>query len=169
MNENFSNSKQYINTSLKTATNSELPKNKIRLGLTTTILGYLIFLLGARPGIFGLDRSRVIGFVQIAVFLIGLAIICIGGHYSLKAFWLEKQKTLLADFGSRVISTGYVICVFTALADVFGFGSHPLPNVFFGPLQARGVEIGMVIIAIGMFMMLRLNTSTHRNTKTNLS
>jgi len=44
-------------------------KYRVRFGLFLTIAGYLIFLLGARPGIFGLDRSRVIGFIQITVFL----------------------------------------------------------------------------------------------------
>jgi len=41
----------------------------------------MVFLLGSRPGVFGLDRSPVIGFVQIAVFLIGLAMICIGNWF----------------------------------------------------------------------------------------
>ncbi len=133
------------------------PKNRVRAGLTLAIIGYLIFLLGARPGIFGLDRSRVIGFVQIAVFLVGLGTISLGSYLTLIAFWPKGTTSLLADFGSRVISTGYVICIFTALADVFGFGSHPLPNVFFGPYQSYGVEIGMVMIAIGMIMLVRFN------------
>jgi hypothetical protein len=132
-------------------------KNRVRFGLTLAIIGYLIFLLGARPGIFGLDRSRVIGFVQITVFLVGLAAICLGSYLTLNSFWPRGATSLLADFGSRVISTGYVICVFTALADVFGFGSHPLPNVFFGPYQARGVEVGMFVIAVGMIMLIRFD------------
>ena len=48
------------------------PRRRVRNGITLTIAGYLVFLLGARPGLFGLDRSRVIGFVQISVFLVGL-------------------------------------------------------------------------------------------------
>ena len=132
-------------------------KYRVRFGLFLTIAGYLIFLLGARPGIFGLDRSRVIGFIQITVFLIALGGISLGSHITLSSFWSRGKNSLLADFGLRFISTGYVICVFTALADVFGFGSHQLPNVFFGPLQARGVEIGMIVIAIGIIMMVRFN------------
>lgn len=132
-------------------------KGRVRFGLFMTVIGYLIFLLGARPGIFGLDRSRVIGFVQITVFLIALGGISLGSYITLFSFWSREKKSLLADFGLRFISTGYVICVFTALADVFGFGSHELPNVFFGPLQARGVEIGMIVIAIGTIMMIRFN------------
>ena len=41
---------------------------RIRTGLIVTILGFLIYLLGVYPGIFGMDRSPVTGFVQITVF-----------------------------------------------------------------------------------------------------
>ncbi|MFH1446095.1 MAG: hypothetical protein ABIG43_01620 [Chloroflexota bacterium] len=133
------------------------PKNRIWIGLTFTIIGYLFFLLGARPGLFGLDRSKVIGFVQIAVFLVGLAIITFSSYLTLVSFWLKGTASLLADFGLRFISTGYIICVFAGMADVFGFGSHKLPSVFFGPLQAYGVEIGMVVIAIGFLMLIRFD------------
>ncbi len=133
----------------------EYPKGKIRIGLILTIIGYLIFLLGARPSIFNLDRSRVIGFVQISVLLIGLAIITLGSYLTLNALWPPGTKTIAADIGSRLISTGYVICVFAGMADIFGLGSHRLPNVFFGALQARGVAIGMATIAVGFLLLIR--------------
>jgi len=131
------------------------PKTRIRLGLFMTVFGYFLFLLGARPSLFGLDRSRVIGFVQISVFLIGLAFISLGGYLTLNALWPEGKKTIAADIGLRLISTGYVISVFTAMADIFGLGSHRLPDVFFGPLQARGMEIGMMTIAVGFLLLIR--------------
>ncbi len=131
------------------------PKRTIRIGLALTILGYLLFLLGARPSLFNLDRSRVIGFVQISVFLVGLGIITIGSYLTLNALWPEGNKTIAADIGSRLISTGYVICVFTAMADIFGLGSHPLPEVYFGPLQAQGMMIGMATIGIGFLLLIR--------------
>lgn len=41
------------------------------------------------------------------------------------------------------------------MADVFGLGSHPLPGVpYFGAWQARGVEFGQAIIAIGLLMLI---------------
>jgi hypothetical protein len=135
------------------------PKNRIRLGLALAIVGYLIFLLGARPSIFGLDRSPVVGFVQISVFLVGLAVISLGSYLTLNALWPEGTKTIAAEIGSRLISTGYVICVFTGMADIFGLGSHPLPNVFFGPLQARGLAIGMGTIAVGLLLLIRYKRS----------
>lgn len=130
-------------------------KNRIRIGLAMAFIGYLIFLLGARPSLFGLDRSPVVGFVQISVFLLGLAIINLGSYMTLNALWPEGKKTIAAEIGSRLISTGYVICVFTGMADIFGLGSHPLPNVFFGPLQARGMTLGIMTIAVGFLLMIR--------------
>jgi hypothetical protein len=136
---------------------------RVRIGLATTLTGFLIFLLGTRPGLFGLDRSPVIGFVQIAVFLIGLAFISIGGYISLAALWMGEPKSILADIGLRLVSTGYVVCVFTGMADVFGFGSQTLPFIYFGPLQARGVEIGEAIIALGFLMLIPYTNPQHHH------
>ncbi len=89
-----------------------------------TLLGLIIFLVGSHPGLFDLDRSPVVGFVQISVFLVGLAIICLGGYISLMAFWRNGQRTIPADIGTRLVTTGYVIAVFSGMADVFGFGTQ---------------------------------------------
>jgi hypothetical protein len=130
-------------------------QRRARVGLILTLAGFLVFLFGARPGMFGLDRSPIIGFVQIAVFLVGLAIICIGGYISLTSLWRERPTSIAADIGLRLVATGYVIAVFAGMADIFGFGSHPLPKLpFFGEWQARGVEVGQVFIAIGFILLL---------------
>jgi hypothetical protein len=111
--------------------------------------------VGAKPGWFGWDRSPVVGFVQIAVFLIGLAMICIGGYVGLIGLWGNDTRSIVADIGMRLIGTGYVISVFTGMADVFGMGSHLLPAVpYFGPWQSSGVLIGQIMIAIGFLMMI---------------
>lgn len=128
---------------------------RMRIGLSFVIIGLLVFVLGANPEIFGLDRSPVTGFVQIAVFLVGLAMICLGGYSTLNALWNGSQKTIAADIGLRLVSTGYVISVASGMADVFGFGSQPAPNIpYFGPWQALGVMIGEVIIAIGFVLLI---------------
>ncbi len=128
---------------------------RIRAGLFLTLIGLVVFLIGARPSLFGVDRSPVIGFVQIAVFLIGLAIICIGGYISLMSLWKNRQPSIAADIGLRLVATGYVIAVFTGMADVFGVGSHQLPGIpYFGPWQARGVEVGQAIIAVGFLLLI---------------
>ncbi len=128
---------------------------RIRVGLILTLIGFGVFLLGARPGMFGLDRSPVIGFVQIAVFIIGLGVICIGGYISLMALWKNRAPSIAADFGLRFVATGYVVCVFSGMADVFGFGSHALPDVpYFGAWQASGVVIGEMVIAVGFLLLI---------------
>lgn len=130
-------------------------RRRARIGLILTLAGLLVFLIGARPVMFGFDRSPIIGFVQIAVFLVGLAIICIGGYISLRSLWGNQPISIAADIGLRLVATGYVIAVFAGMADIFGFGSQPLPKLpFFGPWQARGVEAGQVIIAIGFLMLM---------------
>ena len=128
---------------------------RIRFCLIAVAVGLFVFTVGAKPGWFGWDRSPVVGFVQIAVFLIGLALICIGGYVGLVALWGKEQRSIIADIGMRLIGTGYVIAVFTGMADVFGMGSQPLPNVpYFGPWQSGGVLTGQIVIAIGFLMMI---------------
>ncbi|GAB4418423.1 MAG: hypothetical protein Kow002_05330 [Anaerolineales bacterium] len=127
----------------------------IRTSLFITLLGLFVFIVGAKPEWLNWDRSPVVGFVQIAVFLIGLAIICLGGYIGLLALWGKTEKSIAADIGIRLVSTGYVITAFTGMADVFGMGAHPLPETpHFGPLQATGVIIGEIIIAIGFLLLI---------------
>jgi hypothetical protein len=128
---------------------------RIRSGLLTTLFGLIIFLGGARPAIFGLDRSPVVGFVQIAVLLVGLAIICLGGYVCLMAYWRNGNRTIPAEIGQRLVTTGYLIAVFSGMADVFGFGTQMWPKIpFFGPWQATGVQIGEAVIAIGFLLLI---------------
>ena len=128
---------------------------RIRLGLGVTILGFIIYLLGAEPGIFLLDRSPVVGFVQIATFLVGLGFICLGGYISLAALWNGGQKSIASDIGLRLVGTGYVIAVACGMADVFGFGSNNYPQIpIFGIYQILGVIIGEVVIAAGLIMLV---------------
>ena len=133
------------------------PKVRIRAGLTLALLGLAIFILGADPGIFGLDRSPVTGFVQIAVFLSGLGLISGGGYMALKARWRDEEFTIAAEIGSRLISTGYVVAVASGMADVFGFGSEAFPRIpDFGIWQQRGVLVGEILIGIGFVLIFRL-------------
>lgn len=139
---------------------------RMRMSLGATLLGLFVFLIGAKPGWFGWDRSPVVGFVQIAVFLVGLAMICTGGYVGLLTLWKGIQRTIAADIGMRLVSTGYVISVFAGMADVFGMGSQALPAVpYFGPWQASGVLIGEVIIAIGFVLMIPVHIHVDSNSK----
>jgi hypothetical protein len=151
---------QITQTNLQQSASEAVPSQPLqqsirrtRLGLGLTLVGYAVFLLGARPSIYGLDRSPVIGFVQIAVFLFGLGLISGGAYIVMQALWRDKPTSILFQIGMRFLQTGFVIALFTGLADVFGLGSHSLPKPFFGPLQSAGVQIGEFVIGLGIIMM----------------
>jgi hypothetical protein len=128
---------------------------RIRGGLASTLFGLFVFMVGAKPDWFGWDRSPVVGFVQITVFLLGFGLICLGGYVGLLALWKGAERSIAADIGLRLVATGYIISVFAGMADIFGLGSHSLPLVpYFGPLQATGVLIGEIIIAFGFLLMV---------------
>ncbi len=130
-------------------------ERRVRLGLAMTLAGFLIFLLGLRPAWFGMPTRPGVGFIKISVFLIGLAVICIGGYLSLAALWKPGTHSIPADIGLRLVATGYLIAVFSGMADVFGFGSQPAPMVpSFGRWQASGVEIGEFVIAVGFLLLI---------------
>ncbi|MCF6277485.1 MAG: hypothetical protein L3J16_01890 [Anaerolineales bacterium] len=129
--------------------------SRLQFGLYASLIGMIVFLLGAKPEWFALDRSPVVGFIQIAVFLLGLGIICIGGYVGLAALWGSVERSIAADIGMRLVSKGYVLAGFTGMADLCGMGTQPLPEVpFFGPLQATGMEIGQAVILVGLLIMI---------------
>ncbi len=139
-------------------------RNRIRVGLGATLLGFAIYLFGVNPGLFGADRSPVIGFVQIAVFLIGLAFICIGGYISLAALWNGGPKSIGSDIGLRLVATGYVIAVAAGMADIFGFGSQSLPDIpDFGAWQTTGVVVGEIVISIGFLLLIPFHPPTAKD------
>jgi hypothetical protein len=136
---------------------SSRPNIKVRIGvgLGVMFLGFLIFLLGINPGLFGLDRSPILGLIQIIVFLIGLGILCLGGYITLNILWNGTQKTIAADIGLRLISTGYLIAFTASAADFFGFGSQIYPSIpHFGILQTVGVVFGQILIITGLILMI---------------
>jgi hypothetical protein len=128
---------------------------RVRFGLIILIIGLGLMILGADPAVFNLDQSPITGFIQITVFLIGLALICIGGYIALSALWGGREKTIAADIGLRLVSTGYVISFGSGFADIFGFGTHKAPAIpYFGPWQAAGVMVGEGIIIIGFILLI---------------
>jgi hypothetical protein len=128
---------------------------RVRVGLLLTLFGLFVFIVGTKPNWFDLDRSPTVGFVQIAFFLVGLAIICVGGFVSLWGLWKGMDRSIPADIGLRLVATGYVISVFSGMADVFGMGSQSAPlSPYFGPVQALGVLIGEIVIAIGFLLLI---------------
>jgi hypothetical protein len=128
---------------------------RLGIGLVLTFLGFFLFLLGANPALFGQDRSSVFGFIQISVFLGGLGFICLGGFITLNSLWNGSQKSIAADIGLRLVSTGLVIAVASGFADITGFGTQLAPSIpYFGRWQTIGVITGECFMIIGFLMMI---------------
>jgi hypothetical protein len=125
-----------------------------RVGIGVALVGLSLFLLGARPEWFGVNRSDVIGFIQIQVFIAGLGLIALGGYFAMEGLWRDKPKLVVTEIGSRFIGTGYVIALTSGMADVFGLGTRPLPSVpFFGYWQGMGVLLGQLVMLLGFILM----------------
>lgn len=147
---------------------NQLPKapriNRVaprQFGIGITIIGLVLFLIGAVPQWFGLNISSAVGPIQVGVFSIGLILITFGGTLTLGSLWPPYWRSIAADIGSRLAWTGLVLALAASLADVFGLGTRPLAytTTFFGYWQARGVVIGQVVIGIGLILMIPFQRS----------
>lgn len=142
-------------TPVKTNPLDDAATPRIRISLITVFAGFILFLIGAKPDWLGWDRSAVVGFVQIALFLAGLAIICLGGYIGMLTLWWGYERTIISEIGTRLAATGFVVAVFAGMADIFGMGSQSFPQTpYFGPWQATGVLIGQGIIALGFILFI---------------
>ena len=143
-----------IDQEVKPSANGRLTP-RVSVSLMIIALGFFIFSVGTKPDWFGWDSSPVVGFVQIAVFITGLALICLGGYLGLITLWWGYERTIISEIGTRLVSTGYVVAAFAGLADVFGMGSQSFPQIpYFGPWQATGVLVGQGIIALGFLLFI---------------
>ena len=125
-----------------------------RLWMTLVLMGAFVFTIGLDPDLIGMDRSPVVGFVQVGVWLAGLGVIWIAAYAALRVIRNGLRKTLRSDIGLRLIATGYVLSAAASLADFLGLGAHRLPQVFFGPLQVVGLVSGMLISLAGILLYL---------------
>jgi hypothetical protein len=118
------------------------------------LLGFFLFLLGIQPGIFGLGRSHVMGYIKITVFLAGLGLVDISS-YAVEHLMHPSNRALSIreDIGARLMGTGFVLAVCSSAADLIGLGSHPLPGPpYFGILQSVGLLTGVLIILMGLIL-----------------
>ncbi len=120
--------------------------------MTLVLLGLLIFLIGVSPDLIGMDRSPVVGFVQVGVWLTGLALLLLGAYLAVRVIRNGRPHTLLAEVGVRLIATGYVVAAAASLADFIGIGSHPLPGLIFGHLQVSGLVLGVLVSLVGIVL-----------------
>jgi hypothetical protein len=121
-----------------------------RRWMTITLMGLFIFLIGVEPDLLALDRSPTVGFVQIGVWLFGLAILLLGAYASVRVVRNGRPNSLRADIGVRLIATGYVVAAVASLADFLSIGSHHMPNVYFGPIQTLGLILGVLTSLVGV-------------------
>jgi hypothetical protein len=118
------------------------------------VIGLAIFLLGLQPWIFGLDRSPVIGYLQVVVFLFGLGLVLLSSYAIEKLLRPSAQPvSLREDIGGRLAATGYVLVAVGSTSDLIGLGSHPLPgSPHLGTLQSIALLAGTAMIVVGLGM-----------------
>jgi hypothetical protein len=120
------------------------------------LLGLGLFLFGMHPSWFGFDRSHVIGYFHVIVFIIGLALI-MASTYALLHLRrpVGQAVTLREDIGIRLAATGYVFSALSSAADFIGLGSNPLPNPpIFGPVQSAGFSLSVLLILFGFLLYI---------------
>jgi len=120
--------------------------------MTMVLIGLFIFLIGVYPNLIGMDRSSVVGFVQIGVWLLGLGILLLGATMAMKVIRNGHPTTLRSEVGLRLIATGYVLAVTASFADFIGIGSHALPGISYGPLQVTGLALGVLVSLLGVIL-----------------
>ncbi len=126
-------------------------KRQIRWAMLV-IIGLLMFVVGISPGLIGMDRSRVIGFIQMGVWLTGLGLVLLGAFLAVRVVRNGRPMSLRAEIGTRLIATGFVVSATASLADFLSIGSHRLPWVYFGPLQVGGLVAGVVVSLFGVLL-----------------
>jgi len=116
------------------------------------LISLLIFLIGIQPDLIGMNRSQTVGFVQIGVWLVGLAFLLLGAYATVRVVRNGKPTSLLADIGIRLIATGYVVAAVASLADFIGVGAQRMPLVSFGPIQVIGLVTGAILSMLGVIL-----------------
>lgn len=135
--------------------NESIPAQKLRNARRWAVMcvaGVLVFLIGIAPQIIGMNRSVVIGFVQIGVWMVGLAATLISAFAIVRVFRNGRPMSLRADIGMRLIATGYVVSATASLADFIGVGAQRMPFISFGPLQVFGLVMGIALAVLGLFL-----------------
>ncbi|MCK5052832.1 MAG: hypothetical protein KAR65_01060 [Anaerolineales bacterium] len=125
-----------------------------RLWMTVMLIGLLIFMVGIQPDLIGMNRSVTVGFVQIGVWLTGLAILLVAAYSTVRVIRNGKPTSLRADIGTRLIATGYVVAAVGSLADFIGVGAHRMPVIYFGPIQMIGLVTGVLLSMLGVILYM---------------
>ena len=133
-------------------------------GIAVALLGGVITLIGLFPGVIGLESAAGVGILQILVILAGFSILIAGAFIFVQSAYYHGIKHNLAQqIGLRLSMTGLVFAAACGMADVFGFGSHPIgvegQRPLLGPYQTLGLIGGFVIASLGVLIFTLLGTS----------
>jgi hypothetical protein len=126
-----------------------------RFGVALIVAGFFIFVIGIFPDIIRLNITSGFGVLQIITFLFGIGLMTLGGYvYTYATRRRDRERRLRHEVGVRLIATGYVLCIVSAIADVIGIGSHNIPEgaPYFGLWQSGGVLLGVLVIVFGLFL-----------------
>ena len=123
-----------------------------RRWMTLVLIGLFIFIIGVEPDLIGMNRSPAVGFVQVGVWLTGLALLLVGAYATVRVVRNTRPNSLRADIGMRLIATGYVVAAVASMADFIGLGAQQIPNVSFGPIQVFGLAMGVLISLLGVLL-----------------
>lgn len=124
----------------------------VRILLTLVLVGVVLFSIGIYPDLIGMDRSPVVGFVQVGFWLFGLALALVCSYGTIRILRSGIATSLRAEIGERLVATGYVVAAAASLADFIGIGSHEIPDLIFGPLQVIGLVVGVVTAVLGLIL-----------------
>jgi hypothetical protein len=133
---------------------------RARRWMTMVLISLLIFLIGIQPDLLGMNRSQTVGFVQIGVWLVGLAFLLLGAYATVRVVRNGTPTSLRADIGIRLIATGYVVAAVASLADFIGVGAQRMPTVSFGPIQVVGLVSGASLSLLGVILYWPRGTRT---------
>jgi len=120
--------------------------------MTLVLIGLIIFAIGVQPDLIGMNRSPIVGFVQVGVWLTGLALLLISAAATVKVVRNGRPTSLRADIGTRLIATGYVIAAVASLADFISIGAHRMPSPWFGQVQVIGLVTGVLASLLGLVL-----------------
>jgi hypothetical protein len=124
-----------------------------RRWMTLVLFGFVVFIIGVEPDLIGMDRSPVVGFVQLYTWLSGLAILLASAYMTVRVVRNGRPLSLRAEVGVRLIATGYVVAVAASFADFLGIGSHTLRGgLYFGEVQVLGLVIGLLTSLVGVIL-----------------
>jgi hypothetical protein len=128
-------------------------------GIAISVLGGVITLIGLFPGIIGSDQTSGTGILQILVILVGMIILIAGAYiFAQSAFFPGQKHNLAQQIALRLSMTGLVIASASGLADILGFGSHPIglddQRPLLGWWQTSGLIGGFLIASIGVLIFV---------------